>query len=80
VRDRFAADKADVIGIYPSVSKDDARITAYSKAINVLNSVQLALTFISKHLLHDQWWEAKGCGKTTSKLERGAERLGVAYL
>lgn len=59
VRNQFADDKAAVIAIYSSVTpKHDARITAYSKAINVLNSVQLAFTFISKHLLHGQWWEA----------------------
>jgi len=59
VRDRFHDDKAAVIAIYGSINpKHDARITAYSKAINVLNSVQLAFTFISKHLLHGQWWQA----------------------
>lgn len=58
VRDRFADDKVAVMAIYSCVSPArDARITAYSKAINVLNSVQLAFTFISKHLLHGQWWE-----------------------
>ena len=59
VRDAFVDDKAEVMAIYSSIDpKHDARITAYSKAINVLNSVQLAFTFISKHLLHGQWWEA----------------------
>lgn len=59
VRDAFVGDKTEVMAIYSSIDpKHDARITAYSKAINVLNSVQLAFTFISKHLLHKQWWEA----------------------
>jgi len=59
VRDCFADDKTDILRIYSSVNpKHDARITAYSKAINVLNSVQLAFTFILKHLLNNQWWEA----------------------
>ena len=58
VRDQFMDDKDAVIAIYSFVpSKHDARITAYSKTINVLNSLQLAFTFISKHLLNDQWWE-----------------------
>jgi hypothetical protein len=58
VRDRFHDDKVAVIAIYGSVNpKHDARITAYSKAINVLNSVQLAFTFISKHLLNGLWWQ-----------------------
>lgn len=59
VRDRFADDKDAVTAIYSFVNqKHDARITAYSKAINVLNSVQLAFTFISKHLLYGEWWAA----------------------
>ena len=59
VRDRFADDKIAVVAVYSSVNpRHDARITAYSKAINVLNSLQLAFTFISKHLLHKQWWES----------------------
>jgi hypothetical protein len=59
VRDAFDSDKAEVVAIFSSIDpKHDARITAYSKAINVLNSVQLAFTFISKHLLHQKWWVA----------------------
>ena len=59
VRYKFADDKMAVAAVYSSVNpKHDARITAYSKAINVLNSLQLSLTFISKHLLHNQWWQA----------------------
>jgi hypothetical protein len=57
VRDRFVDDRVAVIAIYSSVSAEhDARITAYSKAVNVLNSVQLAFTFISNHLINGQWW------------------------
>ena len=59
VRDCAADDKTAVIALYPfATPKHDARITAFSKFINVLNSVQLAFTFISKHLLHKQWWDA----------------------
>jgi hypothetical protein len=59
VRDRALDDKAAVVGIYSFASPDhDARITAFAKFINVLNSVQLALTFASKHLLHKQWWDS----------------------
>lgn len=59
VRDRAANDKLAVVALYSSVSPEhDARITAFSKFINVLNSVQLAFTFVSKHLLHKPWWEA----------------------
>ena len=59
IRDRAVDDKTAVIALYPSVDPEhDARITAFSKLINVLNSLQLSFTFISKHLLHKQWWEA----------------------
>ena len=58
VRDRAADDRATVIALFSFTdSEHDARITAFSKFINVLNSVQLAFTFLSKHLLHHQWWE-----------------------
>ncbi len=59
VRDQAAEDKRAIVALYPNVDpKHDSRITAYSKIINVFNSFQLALTFISKHLLHKQWWDA----------------------
>jgi len=59
VRDRAVEDKNAIIQLYSSVDpKHDARITAFSKLINILNSVQLALTFISKHLLHKEWWDS----------------------
>jgi hypothetical protein len=53
VRDRAADDKMAVAGHYPFASPDhDARITAFAKLINVLNSVQLAFMFASQHLLY----------------------------
>lgn len=59
VRDRAAEDKIAIAGLYQFASPDhDARITAFAKIINVLNSVQLAFTFASKHLLHNAWWDA----------------------
>lgn len=59
VRDRAADDKTAVAALYPFASADhDARITAFAKLINVLNSLQLAFAFVSKHLLHKQWWDA----------------------
>ena len=59
VRDRAVEDKNAIIQLYSSVNPEhDARITAFSKLINVLNSVQLALTFIFKHLLHKEWWDS----------------------
>jgi len=59
VRDRAVDDKTGVVALYSFANPEhDARITAFSKLINVLNSVQLAFTFVSKHLLHKQWWDA----------------------
>lgn len=59
VRDRAVDDMMAVGRLYPFSSPDhDARITAFAKLVNVLNSVQLAFTFASKHLLHKPWWDA----------------------
>ena len=58
IRDRAVDDKTAVVALYPFVAPEhDARITAFSKLINVLNSLQLSFTFLSKHLLHKEWWE-----------------------
>jgi hypothetical protein len=58
IRDALAEDKTEIMSIYSSIDpKHDARITAYSKAINVITSVQLALLFMSKHLFKKKWWE-----------------------
>jgi hypothetical protein len=57
VRDRAVQDKAAIVSLYPFVDPEhDARITAFSKLINVLNSLQLSFTFISMHLLDKEWW------------------------
>lgn len=59
VRDSAVDDRAIVASRYSFVSPDhDARITAFAKLINVLNSVQLAFTFEAAHLLRKPWWEA----------------------
>jgi hypothetical protein len=58
VRDRAVQDKAAIVSLYPFVDPEhDARITAFSKLINVLNSLQLSFTFISMHLLDKEWWD-----------------------
>lgn len=49
--------KKEVISIYSSVDPSkDARITAFSKLIDVFNSTQLSLIFVSKHLMNNAWW------------------------
>ncbi len=59
VRDHAVDDKSTVVGLYSFANPThDARITAFSKFINVLNSLQLAFTFVSKHLLDKKWWDA----------------------
>ena len=59
VRNLAVNDKNTIVALYSTVDpKHDARITAFSKTINVFNSLQLGLAFISKHLLHKQWWSA----------------------
>jgi hypothetical protein len=55
IRNRAVDDNSAVASLYGFASPEhDARITAFSKLINVLNSLQLAFTFLSKHLLHKQ--------------------------
>lgn len=58
VRDRAASDKDKLIAAYAKWDPaTDGRITSFSKLVNVLNSLQLGFTFISKHLLNHTWWE-----------------------
>lgn len=58
IRDQAVQDKDSVTAMYSSFDpRKDARVTAFSKMINVFNSVQLALTFVSKHLLDLNWWK-----------------------
>lgn len=59
IRDKAVQDKASVTAMLLNLDRQkDARITAFSKMINVLNSVQLAMTFVSKHLLDLNWWRS----------------------
>ena len=58
VRDKADRDKSECAKLYTNVSVDrDARLTSFSKLINVLNSLQLGFTFTSKHLLQKSWWD-----------------------
>lgn len=59
IRNQAIQDRESVIAMYSSVDpKKDARVTAFSKMISVFNSVFLTWTFVSKHLLHSNWWKA----------------------
>lgn len=59
IRDQADQDKKSVAAMFSNLDpQKDTRITAFSKMINVLNSVQLAMTFVSKHLLDLNWWKA----------------------
>ncbi len=64
IRDQAAQNKESVVAIYSNIDPEkDARITAFSKMVNVFNSVQLALTFVSKHLLDLNWWKVISRGE-----------------
>ena len=58
IRDLATDMKSKLISDFPhyDISKD-ARITTFSKFINVANSTQLLLTFIGQHLLDVEWWK-----------------------
>jgi len=59
IRDQTVQNKESVMALYSNFDpRKDARITAFSKMINIFNSVQLALIFISEHLLDLNWWKA----------------------
>lgn len=57
VRDAASDAKKRLIGLYPCWDAiRDARVTVFSKLINVLNSTQFAYTLAGKHLLDKGWW------------------------
>jgi len=57
VRDAASDTKTRLIGLYPRWDTiRDARLTMFSKLINVLNSTQLAYILAGKHLLDKGWW------------------------
>ena len=59
LRDTAAQDKDAVARLYPSFNPEkDARIAVFGKLINVMNSVQLGLTFVSNYLLRRDWWQS----------------------
>lgn len=58
IRDQADQDKESVTTMYSNFDPEkDARITAFSKMINVFYSVELALIFAAKHLLDPNWWK-----------------------
>lgn len=63
-RDEFIQHKQDVIKSNPGWDPEhDARITVFSKCINVLNSTQLGLTHIHFHLTDQDWWDQIASGQ-----------------
>ncbi len=59
IRDQAYQDKESVTTTFSNFDRrKDARVTAFSKMINVFYSVELALIFVAKHLLHPNWWKA----------------------
>ena len=58
VRHQAYQNEESVTAMYSNFDpRKDARITSFSKMINVFGSVQLALTLVSKYLLDPNWWE-----------------------
>lgn len=61
IRDSFHLKKDIITSQFPSWNPiKDARITIFSKCINVCNSTQLAFTFMHFHLTDPQWWKQIG--------------------
>ncbi len=54
IRDSFSTLKVTSSAKY---NKNDVRVTAFSKIINVLNSALLGSSFINQCLLNNTWWE-----------------------
>lgn len=58
IRNSTSLEKERLIAAHPNWdSEKDARITSFSKFINVLNSTQLAFVFISRNLPNNGWWQ-----------------------
>lgn len=57
ILDQTVQDKRAVVSTYSGVDPTkDARITAFSKLIDVFRSMQLSLIFVSKYLMDKHWW------------------------
>ncbi len=58
IRDSFSDNKDEIISEFPNWNNiKDARITVFSKLINVCNSTQLSFTFMHFHLTKLDWWK-----------------------
>lgn len=58
IRDSFSNNKDKIIAQFPSWNPiKDARITIFSKCINVCISTQLSFTFMYFHLTKVDWWK-----------------------
>jgi len=58
IRDSIFDNKNKIISEFPTWnSEKDARITVFSKLINVCNSTQLSFTFMQFHLTNVDWWK-----------------------
>ena len=58
IRDSFINNKDKLIIQFQNWDTiKDARITVFSKCINVCNSTQLSFTFMHFHLAHFNWWK-----------------------
>jgi len=57
ILEQTVQDKKEITSLYSSVDpKSDARITAFSKLIDVFRSTELSFIFMSKYLMDKIWW------------------------
>jgi hypothetical protein len=58
IKINFHNDKAIIVAKFPTWEPNkDARVTVFSKCINVCNSTELSFKFIHSHLSNLEWWE-----------------------
>ena len=58
VRDAFLAAKDEIFLRHPTWDKmKDARVSIFSKCINVCNSTYLGMTYIQFHLIQERYWK-----------------------
>ena len=53
---------------HPLLVKNDARISVFSKCINVIESTSLAMNFIYIYLTDDNWWQSKSKERISNEM------------
>jgi hypothetical protein len=72
----FADAQTEVMVLCPTAVKGkDARLTLFSKCINVCVSSSLGLCVFLKYILDDQWWQGKMTNLDSEKLNLPSEQM-----